>query len=146
MRGTLIAVLWSTTLPRIRRQSVAVVMMMGLLFAQIVTVVHACPLLMGDVDKLTRVAAPDRVPMPVDCAGMADQPDATSTASACESHCNAGQQIDVQSAALAAPLGLQPALTIRVVETGVRDARATIWLSALGAAPPLSLLFGRFLI
>ena len=139
-------VLYSLCLMHFRRQSVAIVMMLGLVFAQIVAMAHACPLLLPQGDAWTQVAPPDRVPMPADCVGMAGQPDATSTANACDSHCTAGQQIDIQQAALSAPIGLQPPLTIRVVERRVPDGGAAIWFSSLGAAPPRSLLFGRFLI
>ncbi len=121
-------------------------MMVGLVFAQIVALAHACPLLLPQADASTQVALPERVPMPADCTDMSGPSDSTSSANACESHCNAGQQIDVQSAALLAPIGLQPALTIRVAEPGVPDPRAAIWLSSLGAAPARSLLFGHFLI
>jgi hypothetical protein len=131
---------------RFRRQSIAVMMMVGLMFAQIVAMAHACPLLLPQGDASMQVALPDRAPMPADCVGMTGQPDSTSTANACESHCNTGQQIDVQSAALSAPIGLQPVLTIRVVEHGIPDPGAAIWLSSLRAAPSLSLLFGHFLI
>lgn len=129
-----------------RRESIAVVMMVGLVFAQIVAMVHACPLLSPQGEASMQVALSDRVPMPPDCVGMTGQPDSTSTANACESHCNAGQQIDVQPAALLAAFCLQPALTVRVAEPGVPDPGAAIWLSSLAAAPPRSLLFGHFLI
>ncbi len=131
---------------RIHRRFVVVLMMLGFLFAQIVATAHACPLLAPQADVATQIAAADRASMPADCPAMTAQPDSTSTANACALHCNAGQQIDVQSAALAAPIALQLPLTIRVVELGIPDALATIWFSSLGAAPPLSLLFGHFLI
>jgi len=131
---------------RLHRRLVAVLTMLGFLFAQGVATAHACHLLAPRADVATPIAAADRASMPADCAAMTAQPDSASTANACALHCNAGQQIDIQSVALAAPIALHPALTIRVVELGVPDALASIWFSSLGAAPPLSLQFGHFLI
>ena len=121
-------------------------MMLGFLFAQIVATAHACTLLGPHTDKATQIAMSERVSMPADCGGMAAQPGSPSTVNACAAHCNAGQQIDVHSAAWVAPSGLPPALTIHVVEPGLPDARSAIWLASLSAAPSRSLLFGHFLI
>jgi hypothetical protein len=128
---------------RIRLQSAAVLTISAFLFAQIVAVAHACPLMGSRAATTMQLAMAD--PMPADCAGMA-VPDPAYSANACESHCNADQQIDVHVVDGVAPLAPQLALTIRAVEPDLPVAWERIWLSSLGGAPPLSLLFGHFLI
>jgi hypothetical protein len=129
---------------RVRLHSAAVLTISAFLFGQMVAVAHACPLLGSHAGPAKQVAVADR--MPADCAGMAAMPDRAFNANACDSHCSADQQIDVQVVACMAPLAPQAALTIRAVDPGSPAAREEIWLSSLGGAPPLSLLFGHFLI
>jgi len=98
---------------RIRLQSAAVLTISAFFFGQIVAVAHACPSMGSHPGPAKQVAMAD--PMPADCAGMAAMPDPASSANACESHCNADQQIDAHVVACVAPLGPQVALTIRAV-------------------------------
>ena len=121
-------------------------MISGFLFAQSVAAAHVCPLAAPHAAAAGHVATSTQAPMPPSCAGMATPPDSTSTANACESHCSVGQSSDVQALAWVAALGLPQALRLRVPDRGVPDARAAIWFSSLRSAPPLSLLFGHFLI
>ena len=82
--------------------------------------------------------------MPSDCPEMAKRVGAN--AKVCESHCAYGQQIDVQPDAPVAAIAPQPALTIGVVSLIVRRSLDPIFLRARITAPPVSLLFSRFLI
>jgi len=129
---------------RVRLQSAAVLTISAFLFGQIVAVAHACPSMGSRAGPAKQVAMAD--PMPADCAGMALMPDPASDANACEAHCIADQQIDTHLVACVAPLAPQVALTIRAVVPDLPDAWEGIWLSSLGGAPPLSLLFRHFLI
>ena len=121
-------------------------MISGFLFAQSVAAAHVCPLTAEHVAAGGHVATSTQAPMTPGCAGMAAPADSTSTANACESHCSVGQPSDVHALAWVAALGLPPALRLRVPDRHVPDARAALWFSSLRSAPPLSLLFGHFLI
>jgi hypothetical protein len=82
--------------------------------------------------------------MPSDCAAMAKR--VAANAKVCESHCAFGQQIDVQPDAPVAAIAPQPALTVRVISSIAQPSFDTIFLDARSTAPPVALLFSRFLI
>jgi hypothetical protein len=124
-----------------RRSCVAVLAVLGLLFAQFVTVAHACTVPFSPSLPLTAVATPVDDAMPSDCAGNAKLTDAN----VCESHCTHGQQIDAQSDAPVVAISPQPALTVRVPLPIVLRSFDAIALHARSTAPPLSILFSRFL-
>ena len=118
--------------------------MLGWLFAQIVTVAHACPALISPAQDASAASAGATTSMPGDCEAMAKQ--AGSNANVCQAHCFDGVQVgsDAQtpSAALAPPVAL--AVRACAAETPVL---ANLRASLLRAAgPPPTLLFSRFLI
>jgi hypothetical protein len=113
-------------------------MLLGWLFAQFVTIAHACPALD------TNAPASSAATMPTDCAAMAKL--AGSNANVCQSHCVAGEQVDTQAQAPAAALSPQPALTIRVAEPQFVKSVERHTADACGSDPPATLLFSRFLI
>jgi hypothetical protein len=117
--------------------------MLGIVFAQIVTVAHACTLAVP-ASQPAAFGQPADESMPEDCAAMAKR--AASTGNVCDSHCAYGQQIDVQSDAPVAAIAPQPALTIAVMSSIVQLPLDAIFLHARSTAPPVSLLFSRFLI
>jgi hypothetical protein len=133
---------------RRRRRVVGVLMMLSVLFAQIVTAAHACPLLLSPasvpVESAMQAVAPDVDAMPADCAGASKEP--VSSPNVCETHCGSGMQLDVQAHPLEAALAPQPAITVHVADVDISLASIDVQLSALVAAPPLALLFSRFLI
>ena len=133
---------------RRRRKWVAGLMMLSMLFAQIVTAAHACSLLLSlvsvPVESAMQAVAPDVDAMPADCAGAAKEP--VSGANVCEAHCGAGVQLDIQAHPLEAALAPQSALIVHVADVDISRASIDVQLSALVAAPPLALLFSRFLI
>ena len=116
-------------------------MMLGVVFAQVVTVAHACTLAVPSFQAATFVQPADDT-MPSNCPANG----ATTNAKVCDSHCAYGQQIDVQGDAPVAAIAPQPALTVNVVSPIVRPSIATIFVHARSTAPPVSLLFSRFLI
>jgi hypothetical protein len=121
---------------------VAVLVILGLLFAQFVTAVHACTVAFSLSLPVAVVATSVDDAMPSDCAGNAKR----TNANVCASHCVQGQQIDAQSDAPVATIAPQPALTIRVPPQIVPRSFDAAALHARSTAPPLSVLFGRFLI
>jgi hypothetical protein len=128
---------------RRQRRWVAGLVMLGVVFAQIITVAHACTLAV----PATQPAAfgqPGDESMPEDCAAMAKR--AVPNGNVCDSHCAYGQQIDVQPDAPVAAIAQQPALTVSVVSSIVQLPLDAIFLQARSTAPPVSLLFSRFLI
>jgi len=129
---------------RRHRTWVAGLMTVGLVFAQLVTAAHACALAVPALQGTVTLAEPADATMPSDCAAMA-KPDAANTP-ACFAHCSYGQQIDVQPDAPVAAIAPQPALTVCIVSPLVRASLDAIFLHARSTAPPVSLLFSRFLI
>src|SRR5438105_11566207 len=125
---------------RRQRRWVAALVMLGVVFAQVVTVAHACTLAVPAFQAATLVQPVDDA-MPSDCPAKG-----AANAKVCDSHCAYGQQIDVQGDAPVAAIAPQPALTISVVSPIVRPSLDTIFLHARSTAPPVSLLFSRFLI
>src|SRR5438132_306366 len=120
---------------------VAALVMLGVVFAQVVTVAHAC-MLAVPAFQAAKLVQPADDTMPSDCPSNG----ATANANVCDSHCAYGQQIDVQGDAPVAAIAPQPALTISVVSPIERPSLDTIFLHARSTAPPISLLFSRFLI
>ena len=125
-----------------RRLCVTVLAVLGLLFAQFVTVAHACTVAFSPSLPAATVATPVDDAMPSDCAGSAKRTDVN----VCESHCAYGQQIDVQSDAPVVAIAPQPALTVRVPQPIAPRSFHAIALHARSTAPPFAVLFGRFLI
>jgi hypothetical protein len=126
---------------RRKRRWVAVLVMLGVVFTQVVTVAHACTLAVPVFQAATFVQPADDT-MPSDCPAKG----ATANAKVCDSHCAYGQQIDAQPDAPVAAIAPQPALTVCVVSSTVQSSLDTKFLHARSTAPPLSLLFSRFLI
>ena len=124
-----------------RRSCMAVLAILGLLFAQLVTAAHACTVAFSPSLPVAIMASAVDDAMPSDCAGNAKRTDVN----VCESHCAYGQQIDVQSDAPVAAIAPQPALTVRVPLPVVLRSFDTTALHARSTAPPLSILFSRFL-
>jgi hypothetical protein len=135
--------LFGELMVRRHRRWVAGLMTIGLVFAQFVTVAHACTFAIPAL-QAAAIAQPADETMPSDCAAMAKR--VAANAKVCEVHCTYGQQIDVQSDAPVAAIAPQTALTVRVMSSIVRPSRDTSFLHARSTAPPVSLLFSRFLI
>ncbi|MEP6610219.1 MAG: hypothetical protein ABJA83_16300 [Burkholderiaceae bacterium] len=116
--------------------------MLGLVFAQIVTVAHACTLAVP-MSQTTEFSQPADDGMPPDCAGMAKH--GSADAKVCDSHCAYGLQIDVPTDAPVAAISPQPALTVGDVSSRtVLGSLDSSFLHARSTAPPVSLLFSRF--
>jgi len=120
------------------RKRIAGLMLLGWLFAQLVTIAHACPALD------TNASASSAATMPTDCAAMAKL--AGSNANVCQSHCVAGEQVDTQAQALAPALAPQPALMVRIADPQLVKSADRHAPGACGNDPPATLLFSRFLI
>jgi hypothetical protein len=128
---------------RSQRRWVAGLVMLGVVFAQIVTAAHACTLTVPAFHAATSVQSAAET-MPPDCAAMAKR--AAANAKVCDSHCAYGQQIDVQPDTPVAAIAPQPALTIRIVPSSIQSLLDTYFLHARSTAPPVSLFLSRFLI
>jgi hypothetical protein len=129
---------------RRQRRWVAILMTLGLVFAQFVTITHACTFAIPISSTALTLGQPVDETMPSDCAAMAKY--TTANANVCQSHCTYGQQIDVQPHAPVAAIAPQPALTVRVMSSpGGTSVNANL-PRAQSTAPPLSVLFSRFLI
>ena len=113
----------------------------GLLFAQLVTVAHACTRAIAAPEPATQLVQRAEN-MNMDCPATKC---VAASATVCESHCTYGQQIDIQPHAPVAAIAPQPGLTIRVVPAIVSPSPRPIFLQARSTAPAFSLLFGRFL-
>ena len=120
------------------RKRIAGLMLLGWLFAHLVTIAHACPALD------TNASASSAATMPTDCAAMAKL--AASNANVCQSHCVAGEQVDTQAQVPAAALSPQPALTVRISAPQFLKSVDRHAPGACGNDPPATLLFSRFLI
>jgi hypothetical protein len=126
---------------RASRRWLAGLMILGFSSAQLISLAHACG---SSSDTPLAPALVIAAAMPADCPIMADG--THSTGAACDAHClpreQADKGADVRIAAMAPPCPL----VVRVVPPKVQTAmRATPPLARI-ASPPLSLLFGRFLI
>jgi hypothetical protein len=118
--------------------------MLGVVFAQFVTVAHACILAVPVSQVAATFVEPPDNRMPSDCPTMAKR--IAANPKICESHCAYGQQIDVQLDAPMAAIAPQPALTVCVVSSIVQLSFDKTFLHPRSTAPPVSLLFSRFLI
>ncbi len=125
------------------RKKVVGWVMLGWLFAQIVTVAHACPAATGAPQDST-AASSAVAPMPGDCAEAAKR--AGSNANICQSHCAAGQQVSSDAHTPFAALAPQCALAVRAMSSSPSVAARLGARSPLACGPPPTLLFGRFLI
>jgi hypothetical protein len=119
-------------------------MMLGVVFAQIVTSAHACTLAVSAPQAPTMVVQPADLAMPVDCTAMAKR--MATSGNVCDSHCDYGQQIDVHPDVPVAGIAPQPALTVHPTLPLVPDLLGATFLYARSTAPPVSILLGRFLI
>ncbi len=128
---------------RRQRRWVAVLVMLGIVFAQIVTAAHACTLVFPASQAAT-VAGPADDGMPGDCPEMAKR--VSANAKICEAHCAYGHQIDVQFDTPVAAIAPQPALTVDVVSPIEPPSFDKTFLQARSTAPPVSVLFSRLLI
>jgi len=126
------------------RKRIAGLMLLGWLFAQLVTIAHACPALDTNTSASSAATAASASPMPTDCAAMAKL--AGSNVNVCQSHCVAGEQVDTQAQAPAAALSPQPALTVRISAPQFLKSVDRHAPGACGNDPPATLLFSRFLI
>jgi len=115
--------------------------MLGFVFAQMVTVAHACTRAVPMSQAAAFALAADEF-MPPDCATMAEHD--TTNAKVCESHCVYGQQIDLQPDGPVAAIAPRPPLT--VCASSIVPSFDKTFLHARSTAPPVSLLFSRFLI
>jgi len=129
---------------RRHRTWVAGLVTVGLVFAQLVTVAHSCTLAVPPVRGAATFVEPADETMPVDCAAMAKP--VAAKAKVCVAHCTFGEQIDVQPDAPVAAIAPQPALTVSDTSSLVQLSLDTSFLHARSTAPPVSLLFSRFLI
>jgi hypothetical protein len=123
------------------RRWMAALMMLSVVFAQIVTVAHACTLAVPAFQPATFVQPAD-LTMPSDCPANG----ANANAKVCDSHCAYGQQIDVQPDTPVVAIAPHPALTVSAVSPAARPSLDTKFLHARSTAPPISVLFSRFLI
>jgi uncharacterized membrane protein len=129
---------------RRQRRWVAGLVMLGVIFAQFITVAHACTLTSSASLAPAAVAQEPDQARPSDCAAMAKR--VAAEPNACESHCAYGQQIDVQFDSPVAAIPPQPALTVRIISSIGEASVDTISLQARSTARPVSLLFSRLLI
>jgi hypothetical protein len=129
---------------RRHRRWVAGLVTLGLVFAQIVTLAHACNLTVPAAQAKVTFVEPADTTMPADCAAMAKP--AAVKGNVCVAHCTYGQQIDVQPDAPVAAIAPQPALTVCLMSSHVLPSLYTSFLHARSTAPPVSLLFSRLLI
>src|SRR5205814_369171 len=95
---------------RLRRNWIAAIVALGVLFAQIVTAAHAC-------SALALSPAQEQSAMPADCPQSAAGID--STINVCASHCDAGAQVDSDTDVPVVVMAPQPGLTIRIADVHV---------------------------
>lgn len=128
---------------RRQRRWVAGLVVLGLVFAQCITVAHAC-LLTSVAPQAATLAPVAGETMPPDCAAMAKH--AATNVNACELHCAYGEQIGAHPDLPVASIAPHPALTVDPVPPVVHPSLETASLLARSTAPPVSVLFSRFLI
>jgi hypothetical protein len=127
---------------RVYRRWLAVLMILGFVSAQTISLAHACGSAAG-FSLATMQGMGGSSAMPADCPGMAD---ATSADAACDAHCLPRAQVDKGADVRIAAMAPAIPLVVRLAqpETPI-EVRATPPLVRI-ASPPLSLLFGRLLI
>lgn len=136
----------SARLSRVRRR-VAMVVAVAVVAMQWTIAVHACALgasggaVAADVQA---AAVANGGPAMPDCADAGMK--AAANGKICAAHCQSDSQIDVDGITPVPPIAPQPALSISVATPVVPHFAAASPLLAHGAAPPLSILFSRFLI
>jgi hypothetical protein len=124
------------------RQWLAGFMILGLISAQLISLAHACAGADAFAASAQTTTGPDAA-MPADCPAMTN---GASTRAACEAHCVPREQVDKGVDVRTAPMAPASPLIVRVAHPPVpASMRATPPLVRI-TAPPLSLLFGRFLI
>jgi hypothetical protein len=126
------------------RKRIAGWVMLGWLFAQVVTVAHACPSLAVPENNSFAASGGATVPLPGDCEAMAKK--AGSTKNVCQSHCAGNEQLGSDVPAPSAALAPQPALVVRVCASYVQSSANAYGSPPRSVGPPPTLLFGRFLI
>src|SRR5437763_4719174 len=84
---------------------------LGWLFAQIVTVAHACPALAAPEKNPSTRSAGATALLPGDCETMAKK--AGSTTNVCQAHCVGNDQLGSDVSAPSAALASHPALVVR---------------------------------
>jgi len=124
------------------RRWIAAGVLLGIVFAQIVTAAHACPSFASSSDVVAMHA--DAGPVSPSCHDPARK--AKDNANVCESHCLTGQQVDTQTDAPTAAMAPRTALTIPLVDHSAARTRELSSLPALVAAAPPLLRFARLLI
>jgi hypothetical protein len=136
----------SAKVSRVRRR-VAAVVALTLVAMQWTIAVHACAVGASGSAVAAAVQAAavanDGVAMP-DCADAGIK--AAADGRICATHCQADSQVDVDGITLVPPIALQPALSISVAAPLLPRFAVALPPFARGAAPPLSILFSRFLI
>jgi hypothetical protein len=118
--------------------------MLGLLFAQFMTAVHACSLAFPAAEAPLPTVQLSSENMAPDCPLMAKR--VATNAKVCEGHCTYDKQIDVYPDAPTAAIAPHPALLVRIALATEQPRFRTTFLEARSTAPPVSLLFSRFLI
>ena len=127
---------------RKRRRWLAAWVMLGIVFAQIVTAAHACLLVVPVSQTMALLQSADDS-MPSDCGAM--EMAAAADAKVCESHCAYGHQIDMQPDAPVAAIAPQLALTVEVASSTAPRSFDKTFIYARSTAPPVSILYSRFL-
>jgi hypothetical protein len=128
---------------RASRRWLAGLMILGFISAQLISLAHAC------------ATGPDRSPasahafggtaaMPADCPMVVHA--APSDGTACDAHCLPSAQVDKGAEARIAAMAPPSPLIVRVVQPAIPSSVCAPPPLARIASPPLSLLFGRFLI
>jgi hypothetical protein len=115
-----------------RRRWIAASVLLGVIFANIVTAVHACPLVATSGAAVVQVSVETAPPSCHDLAHKSND-----NANVCQSHCHTGQQVDTQADAPIAAIAPREALTIYLVDLSEARARDASSLPALGAVAPL---------
>jgi len=119
------------------RTSIAAIVAVGLLFAQIVTAAHAC-------STFAMPPAQEQSAMPADCVQSSERID--STVNVCASHCERGAQVDSHADVPAPLIAPQLALVIRVTDAFAPIAGDASSSPAQRAPPTPLALSSRLLI
>jgi hypothetical protein len=128
---------------RASRRWLAVLMMLGFISAQLISLAHACA---GAVDfsRASSQASAGTVAMPADCPMATGAKPSADVA--CDAHCLPSAQVDQGTEARIAAMAPPSPLIVRVVQPAIPSSVYAAPPLARIASPPLSLLFGRFLI
>ena len=129
---------------RHRRHLIAWLALLGFVFAHAASAAYACTIGSTPSQSLSHVISSEAAASSGHCHEMGGG--AHATPNLCHIHCQADQQLDPQPGislpAIAPPLILVLALR----ERGIPASAAASKLRTLGAGPPPSILFVRFLI